>query len=124
MGGLAHYFESAGLPTTQISLIRLHTEKMRPPRALWVPFEFGRPFGPPGDVALQRRVVAKALSLLESGRGPLLVDFAEEAPTKSADDNQPWACPVLLKAPPTNGDSPALTNGLQGEIAGLAPWYA
>ncbi|MGE3597003.1 MAG: hypothetical protein AB7N70_15770 [Dehalococcoidia bacterium] len=124
MGGLAHYFESAGLPTTQISLIRLHTEKMRPPRALWVPFELGRPFGAPGDSELQYRVVAKALSLLDSRRGPLLVDFAEEAPTTSTVDHQPWVCPVQLKAPPQSDDSHALINGLRDEIAGLAPWYA
>ena len=32
MGGLAHYIEDEGVPTTQISLIREHTEKIKPPR--------------------------------------------------------------------------------------------
>ena len=48
---LAHFFEEEGLPTTQISLIRLHTEITKPPRALWVSFELGRPLGVPGDPA-------------------------------------------------------------------------
>ena len=47
MGGLAIYFEEEGLATTQISLIRIHTERTRPPRALWVPYELGRPIGVP-----------------------------------------------------------------------------
>ena len=34
MGGLAHTLEDEGIATTQISLIRLHTEKIKPPRAL------------------------------------------------------------------------------------------
>ena len=39
MGGLGHYFESEGIASTQISLVRVHTENIKPPRALWVPFE-------------------------------------------------------------------------------------
>ncbi|PPR23423.1 MAG: hypothetical protein CFH39_00667 [Alphaproteobacteria bacterium MarineAlpha10_Bin2] len=66
MGGLAHYLEEEGLATTQISLIRLHSEKTRPPRALWVPFELGRPFGPPNDVPFQRRVLMATLELLQA----------------------------------------------------------
>lgn len=77
MGGLGHYLEDEGIPTTQISLIREHTAAMRPPRALWVPFDLGRPLGVPGDAALQRRVILAALGLLEAERGPVLRDFQE-----------------------------------------------
>lgn len=96
---------------------------MRPPRALWVPFELGRPFGPPGDAAFQRRVVLRALSLLEEERGPILVDYDEEAPGGSAAEQQPWVCPVQLKAPPADGDPRAMTHGLKAELAGLMPWF-
>ena len=72
MGGLAHYLEQDGLATTQISLIRLHSEKIRPPRALWVPFELGRPLGPPNDEAFQHRVLKAALDLLAAPSGPVL----------------------------------------------------
>ena len=61
MSALGHYLEEEGIATTQISLIREHTEAMKPPRALWVPFVLGRPFGVPNDAAFQRRVVLAAL---------------------------------------------------------------
>ena len=57
MGGLGHYLEREGLATAQISLIRVHTEKIRPPRALWVPFELGRPLGTPDEPDFQTRVL-------------------------------------------------------------------
>ena len=66
MGALAHYLEAEGVPTTQVSLIREHTETINPPRALWVPFELGRPLGAPEDPGLQRRVLMAALNLLEA----------------------------------------------------------
>jgi len=34
-----------------VSLIREQTAAIRPPRALWVPFMLGRPFGVPNDPA-------------------------------------------------------------------------
>ena len=79
MGGLGHYLEAEGIATTSISLIRLHTEKSRPPRALWVPFELGRPLGNPGDAETRLRVLRHALGLLERpGPGPVLEDWPEE----------------------------------------------
>ncbi len=47
MGALGHFLERQGIPTTGISLVREHTEVVRPPRALWVTFELGRPLGRP-----------------------------------------------------------------------------
>ncbi|MGR8920923.1 MAG: selenoprotein B, partial [Gammaproteobacteria bacterium] len=98
MGGLAHHLETAGIATTQVSLVRLHSEIMRPPRALWVSFELGRPFGPPDDAAFQRRVVRAALELLEAEAGPLLVDYPEDAPPSSGEEGG-WACPISFSAP-------------------------
>ena len=65
MGALGHFLEREGIPTVGISLVREHTEKIRPPRALWVTFELGRPFGIPDDAAFQRRVMQGALGLIE-----------------------------------------------------------
>lgn len=70
MGALAHYFEEEGLSTTQISLVREHTEAIRPPRALWVPFELGRPLGQPNDSEFQMRVLRACLGLLDADSGP------------------------------------------------------
>jgi hypothetical protein len=79
VSGLAHYFEDAGLATVVVALVREHVVSMRPPRALWVPFELGRPFGPPGEVGLQLRVLRMALALLERpSAGPLVEDFVTQ----------------------------------------------
>jgi hypothetical protein len=68
--------EAAGLVTLGISLIREHTEKLKPPRALWVPFPFGLPLGHPDDVAEQRAVLDAVLALLDHPEVPVLRDFA------------------------------------------------
>jgi len=65
VSALGHYLEEEGIPTVAISLIRAQTENTKPPRALWVPFELGRPLGPPSDPAFQKRVILAALRLLE-----------------------------------------------------------
>ena len=87
-----------------------------------MPFELGRPLGPPGDAAFQTRVVVAALELLEAEAGPVLVDFPEEAP--AADDEAGWACPVNLAAPGADdGAEEGLESVIERELAWLAPWY-
>lgn len=121
MCGLAHYFEEEGIATTLIALIRDHAEKMRAPRALWVPFELGRPFGSPDEPEFQRRVVSDALALLNSPDGPVvLTDFPDDAPGPKAVDETGWVCPVSF--PPPAVDAGPATALLQ-EIDALAPWY-
>ena len=123
MGGLAHYLEAAGIATTQISLVRLHTEKTRPPRALWVSFELGRPFGPPDNAEFQRAVVRAALSLLEADSGPLIEDYPTDAPV-SAGEQSGWACPIkFAKAAEDLAGPAAIEQILNAEIAQLQPWY-
>ncbi len=75
---LARVFEAAGLSTTQLTLVKEHTEKVRPPRALFCPFPYGLALGKPDDAAFQHRVLAHALSLLERESGPILEEFPEE----------------------------------------------
>lgn len=94
MSALAHYLEEEGISTVAISLIRPQTENTRPPRALWVPFELGRPIGPPNDAAFQKRVIRAALRLLEREDGPcILEDFFEEDPRSIEDEN--WLPPFI-----------------------------
>jgi len=57
VSALGHYLEEEGIATVAIALIRPQAENTKPPRALWVPFELGRPFGPPSDAAFQKRVL-------------------------------------------------------------------
>lgn len=125
MGGLAHFIEDEGVPTTQISLIRKHTETIKPPRALAVPFELGRPMGAPNEPGFQRRVLLAALKLLECPAGPVLEDFPDPPPGEaSAEDTEGWTCPVNF-APPMDdiGDADLVYRSLLQEVNLLRPWY-
>jgi hypothetical protein len=75
---LARALETEGLATTSISMVREHTEKVKPPRALFVPFPFGHALGRPDDPALQHRVLRAALDLLAEPTGPVLRDFPDD----------------------------------------------
>ncbi len=115
--------EEEGIPTTQISLIRKHSEKTNPPRALWVPFELGRPVGVPNDAEFQSRVLLAALRLLEAPSGTIIEDFPEEAPVSKEPDTV-WACPVELKRENMRpGDTDQLKEAFKDEIGQLLPWY-
>lgn len=123
MGGLAHYLEDEELPTTHISLIREHTETMQPPRALWVPFELGRPFGVPNDAAWQTRVLRAVLELLEAPGGPVLADFPDDTPAMS-DGPEALVCPVSFPVPVSDlTDTERLDDTFQQEIRELRSWY-
>jgi hypothetical protein len=119
VGGLGLYLEQEGIPTTQISLVREHTELIKPPRALWVPFELGRPFGAPDAPAFQRRVLKAALELLLAESGPLLADFPDDAPEAGMIEG--WACPVNLPPPPS--DESELAAELARELEATRPWH-
>lgn len=123
MGGLAHFIERAGIATTQISLVRLHSEKLRPPRALWVSFELGRPLGPPNQPDFQHGVLMATLRLLEAEKGPLLVDYPLDAPV-SAGEQSGWSCPISFSAPAEAlTGAAAFDQELRDELAYLQPWY-
>ncbi|MDA1097686.1 MAG: hypothetical protein O2967_01780 [Proteobacteria bacterium] len=126
MGGLAHFLEDEGLATTQISLIRPQTENTRPPRALWVPFELGRPLGAPNDPAFQLKVLRAVLALLERADGPVLLDdFPEDAPAAvAAKDGEGWFCPINLPPPPPDLDAGGgFKAAMAAEIGSLTTWY-
>jgi hypothetical protein len=97
-----------------ISLIRPQTENTKPPRALWVPFELGRPFGPPSDATFQRRVLLAALHLLERQDGPVLIeDFPGDDPRRTPDpDWQPPFQPAAI----TDDGPESLASRLEAEV--------
>jgi len=113
VGALGHFLEREGIPTVGISLVREHTETIRPPRALWVTFELGRPLGMPDDPAFQRRVMQAALDLFVRTDGPLIADYPEQVAEEA--DFTGWACPINL--------APRATDTLAAEIDRLAVWY-
>ena len=74
---MAAELEQRGISTVVVQLLRLATEKVRPPRALMVPFRHGYPLGAPNDPELQRAVLTAALNLLADPglKPPAIVEF-------------------------------------------------
>jgi hypothetical protein len=96
---------------------------MRPPRALWVPFELGRPLGAPENAEFQYRVLRAALDLLQRPVGPILEDFPDDAPS-GPESEVPLACPVSFATDPsTLSDGEVLLHAFQAEVEGLRNWY-
>lgn len=62
---VAAELERRGIATVCVQLLREIAEKVRPPRALVVPFKHGFPLDGPGDPARQIAVIEAALKLLE-----------------------------------------------------------
>jgi len=75
---VAAELERRGIATVVINLLRFVAERVRPPRALFVPFRHGYPLGRPNDPRQQHTVIEAALSLLENEAlaPPALVDYA------------------------------------------------
>lgn len=102
--------------------MRDNTERLRPPRFLWVPFELGRPFGAPDEPEFQTKVLRAALALLERQDGsPILEDFPDDAPGEGPINMTGWSCPISF--PPAEAtDDPALLANILGEVSNLTPW--
>ena len=116
MSALGHYLEEEGIASVAIALIRPQAEKTRPPRALWVPFELGRPIGPPSDPVFQKRVVLAALQMLVEPGGPVrIADFPDDDPREAPDSN--WRPPI-----PPSGERGAAV--VEAELRTLARAYA
>ena len=77
VGLVAAELERQGISTVVVNLLRWVTEKVRPPRALCVPFRHGYPLNAPNEPQKQHEVLAAALSLLQDQqlRPPAIVDF-------------------------------------------------
>jgi hypothetical protein len=75
---VAAELERRGIPTVTLILLRFVAERVRPPRALAVPYPHGYPLAAPNDPARQHAVLEAALTLLERapGPGPVLADFS------------------------------------------------
>lgn len=76
VGLIQRAIEYVGITTVSISLLREITEKIKPPRALFVPFALGYPLGEPNNPELQTRVMHAAFALLGRNDVPVLESFA------------------------------------------------
>jgi len=74
--GLAQaIIEERGIPTASITMLARITKKIRPPRALAVPYPLGFPLGEANNPELQTEVLRQLLALLERDDVPVLEEF-------------------------------------------------
>lgn len=77
MGLIQREIERTGIPTIGISIVREYTEKVKPPRSVYLKWPFGHPLGEPFHVAQQRAVMDKALGALKGIQVPgTIIDVA------------------------------------------------
>ena len=77
VGLVAAALERRGISTVALQLLREAAERVRPPRALFVPFPHGFPLEAPEAPDRQHAVIEAALHLLEDTTlsAPALVDY-------------------------------------------------
>jgi D-proline reductase (dithiol) PrdB len=66
VGLVQRAIEAEGIPTVGISILREVTEKVRPPRSVFLRYPFGHPLGEAFNVAQQRAILQDAIAGLET----------------------------------------------------------
>jgi D-proline reductase (dithiol) PrdB len=64
VGLIQSIIERAGIPTASVTILKEITERVAPPRTLFVDVPLGYPLGVPNDSALQTRIILAMLVLL------------------------------------------------------------
>ena len=77
VGLVAAELERHGIATVALQLLRHVAERVRPPRALCLPFRHGYPLDRPHEPERQHAVIEAGLRLLEDelSVAPVLVDY-------------------------------------------------
>lgn len=95
MGLIQREIESAGISTIGISIVRSFSEKIKPPRTVFLDWPFGHPLGKPFNVVQQRSVLIASFRALYSIRtSGLIVDLSYRwkgevyRPDKAAPEDQ------------------------------------
>ena len=70
MGLVQHAIEAGGISTIGITLLKEVTEKVRPPRSLYLRYPFGHPLGEAFRIAQQRAILLEVLRGLETTTVP------------------------------------------------------
>lgn len=70
MGLVQREIEAQGIPTIGISIVRKFTEKVKPPRTVFLRWPYGHPLGEPFHVAQQRAVLAETFKALYEIKTP------------------------------------------------------
>jgi hypothetical protein len=75
VGLIQRRIEAAGIPTVSISILRRITEKVKPPRVVFLRWPFGHPLGEPGNSAQQFTVLHDALQFLYTSSPGQILDL-------------------------------------------------
>jgi hypothetical protein len=70
VGLIQREVEGSGIPTIGISIVREYTEKVKPPRTIFLRWPFGHPLGEPFNTAQQRAVLSEAFKALYAIQRP------------------------------------------------------
>jgi D-proline reductase (dithiol) PrdB len=70
VGLIQRAIEAAGIPTVGISILKEVTQKVRPPRAIFLRYPLGHPLGEAFHATQQRAILSDALSALETVTQP------------------------------------------------------
>ena len=90
MGLIQREIEKVGIATIGISIVREYSEKVKPPRTVFLRWPFGHPLGEPGNVPQQRAVVFEALRALYQIKQPgTIIDLPFRWRRDKYDDYQP-----------------------------------
>ncbi len=77
VGLIQSIVEKAGIPTVSITLLREVTERVAPPRALFVDLPLGYPLGAPDNASLQTRIILAAVALLSECASGASLEFSD-----------------------------------------------
>jgi len=78
VGLIQRAVEAIGICTVSITLIESIAKKVKPPRALVVPYGFGHPLGEPNNATGQHVVIAEALALLDEEKTPPILKVSAQ----------------------------------------------
>ena len=73
MGLIQREIEKTGIPTMGISLVREYSERVKPPRTIFLKWPFGHPLGEPFRVDQHRAVLRQAFDALYRIKKPGMI---------------------------------------------------
>jgi hypothetical protein len=87
VGLIQREIEKTGIPTIGVSIVREYSEKVKPPRTVFLRWPFGHPFGEPFHTAQQRVVLAEAFRALFTIQEPgMIIDLPYRWRRETYDD--------------------------------------
>lgn len=110
---IARVFEENNLTTLSIVLNNWSAERVKPPRALFVPFPYGYALGKSDDPDYQHSILAAAFALLDYDEPPVLAEWT----------GKPESPLQLLQASRVEASTKVDIAGAANEVTGLRGYY-